>query len=357
MEKFKIGDKVVIKKSLTGIDELNGKEVIVKTTCIDSHNRNIITFSGNLFRWNAEMFNLVSDNQKSVGNFKVKCIEGSPWFTTGETYEVKDGIVISDIGNRIAGCFTVEGMNFRFSAKFELIESNSAIVIYSNDNQTIATLRTDGAVIKSAKATCNPADTFSFEIGAKLAVERLLGCEIGQAVKVDKVASVVKQDTYKVGDKVRLVSKRPARWNEEGGMDEHLGKEVVITNIAGTTFDFYGSGRWAFSFNNSIEGKIIEDKLEVKEVKRKAKVGEWVKVVNAKWDNVNYKHGDILQIVANEIRGCIHSYYREQDGHWLYENEYVVLENYTPPAPRIKLLSEYTNRELAAEMLRRYDGE
>lgn len=37
--------------------------------------------------------------------------------------------------------------------------------------------------------------------------------------------------TYKVGDKVLLVNKRPDKWNDEGKMDKYLGKVVTISNI------------------------------------------------------------------------------------------------------------------------------
>lgn len=37
--------------------------------------------------------------------------------------------------------------------------------------------------------------------------------------------------TYKVGDRVLLVNKRPWGWNDEGQMDKYLGKVVTISKI------------------------------------------------------------------------------------------------------------------------------
>ena len=58
------------------------------------------------------------------------------------------------------------------------------IVIRRSGAETIAELRHDREVIKSAKATCAPSDTFDFDTGAKLAFDRLMGQQnIDEAVK------------------------------------------------------------------------------------------------------------------------------------------------------------------------------
>ena len=51
------------------------------------------------------------------------------------------------------------------------------IVIRRDGSKTIAELRHDREVIKSAVATCSEKDTFDFETGAKLAFDRLMGRE------------------------------------------------------------------------------------------------------------------------------------------------------------------------------------
>jgi len=81
-----------------------------------------------------------------------------------------------------------------------------------------------------------------------------------------------------------------------------------------------------------LENYISEDKPIVKEVSRRAMVGEWVRVVNATTDRTNeYKNGDILQIVYRTPRNSIgKAYYKDGVGKFLNDKEYVVLEGYVP---------------------------
>ena len=73
--------------------------------------------------------------------------------------------------------------------------------------------------------------------------------------------------------------------------------------------------------------KVRKDEIGVKEVKRLAKVGEYVKIVNAVSSYGNYKNGDILQIV-DDTYFCV--IYGHNPGEALYDHEYVVLEGYKP---------------------------
>ena len=73
--------------------------------------------------------------------------------------------------------------------------------------------------------------------------------------------------------------------------------------------------------------KVRKDEIGVKEVKRLAKVGEYVKIVNAVSSYGNYKNGDILQIVDDTYYCVI---YGHNPGEALYDHEYVVLEGYKP---------------------------
>lgn len=71
---------------------------------------------------------------------------------------------------------------------------------------------------------------------------------------------------------------------------------------------------------------------KVREVKRPAKVGEYVKVVNATSHSINdYTNGDILKIIRKE-KGILEIRYYYKNGIYKYitEPEYVVLENYKP---------------------------
>ena len=74
--------------------------------------------------------------------------------------------------------------------------------------------------------------------------------------------------------------------------------------------------------NATIKGK----DMQVREVKRKAKVGEYVKIINAKGAFDNYRNGDILKIIDTDF----YVRYGYSLGQFLYDTEYVVLENYKP---------------------------
>lgn len=75
------------------------------------------------------------------------------------------------------------GWNWKES-DFETIPAREFIVIRRSGAETIAELRHDREVIKSAKATCAPTDAFDLDTGAKLAFDRLMGRQnINEAIK------------------------------------------------------------------------------------------------------------------------------------------------------------------------------
>lgn len=107
-------------------------------------------------------------------------------------------------------------------------------------------------------------------------------------------------------------------------LDKTTGNKAVAKCSPEDTFDFETGAKLAFE-------RLYAPK--VKEVKRKAKVGEYVKVVNANGSSANeYKNGDILKIV--KINGD--AYYKNECGKFLFEREYVVLEGYEPPTEKKK---------------------
>lgn len=70
--------------------------------------------------------------------------------------------------------YHMEEFNFIYDERgLELVEPET-IVIYRKDNKVIALDKSTG---KTATARCNPADTFDFMTGAKLAFDRLTGEE------------------------------------------------------------------------------------------------------------------------------------------------------------------------------------
>ena len=230
-----------------------------------------------------------------MSKFKVKCTRGimpGEWFTTGKTYEVKDGRITKDNGkehDRIIK--NINDLHRFFASQFELIEEKYTIDIHIKGKETIATLKQGKEVIKTAKAKCNPSDEFNFEVGAKLAFERLIGTDtktfnatldtsglenslsnLREAFKkasgnpVNKPSiKIVKQDKYEVGDKVKIVDKWISGTQSSfGEMDKWLGKVMTIKRNIGYCYKMneevaenIGKG-WVWSIND-IEGKIIEE--------------------------------------------------------------------------------------------------
>jgi hypothetical protein len=79
----------------------------------------------------------------------------------------------------------------------------------------------------------------------------------------------MKKQNYKVGDTVKLVSKRPSTWNAKGLMDKFLGQVVKIKSINGSIFTFKGGESWHF-LTSHIEG-LAADK-QTNSIKRLAEV-------------------------------------------------------------------------------------
>lgn len=81
---------------------------------------------------------------------------------------------------------------------------------------------------------------------------------------------------YKVGDTVKLISKRGFGWNTDGAMDKYCGSVVKIESIASSRFRFAGDEDWWFR-PDDIE-KLIS-RAEPKEIKiiddNIADVGDW----------------------------------------------------------------------------------
>lgn len=215
---------------------------------------------------------------------KVKMISTNPYYNFGDVETGDIGEIIEITGQKMNNsfkCYVDFPSQSDWTAlepELELIEDAQSIHVTTKGNEIIAVLKNGKEIVKIAKAKCSPSDMFSFEFGAKLAVERLFG----------------------------------------------------------------------------------EDKPIVREVKRKAKVGEWVKVTHTIYRTICID--DILQVSLEEPRGIK---LKNEYGAALFffNSEYVVLENYTPPKHTMmdalfgksepKTLSDYTNKELLEELLRR----
>jgi hypothetical protein len=132
----------------------------------------------------------------------------------------------------------------------------------------------------------------------------------------------------KAGDKIRIT-------RYQGG--DAVGT-VATVNCVIETGIAYKSGKsksgeyYHWASNDAYE--LVTDS-EVKEVKRIAKVGEWIKIVDARYDSKttkeDYINGDIIQ-VESLYNGDIGIMVKGKRGNSVYTShcEYVVLENYSP---------------------------
>lgn len=113
--------------------------------------------------------------------------------------------------------------------------------------------------------------------------------------------------------------------NQVIALNKATGEKGVAKCSPEDEFDFMVGAQLAFERLTSLKVK------GVKEVKRLANVGEYIKVVNATKDVGNeYKNGDILKII--KVDGSW-AYYKDECGKFVYDSEYVVLENYTSAVP------------------------
>ena len=190
---------------------------------------------------------------------------------------------------------------------------------------------------------------------------------------------------FKVGDKVRIKNfdNRPYYWNSEGKMDYLMGKEIIIENRR-PSGSIEVDRRWAVSYNDvelvdetivlyrkdnkvialdkstgkkaearcnpkdefdfhtgaKLAFKRLIGETEVIEVKRTAKVGEFIKIVDEQHIvKKTYENGDIGKVVR--VGNGIVDFLLDGERKTAYDSEYVVLENYVPekkvfPIPHLK---------------------
>ena len=113
--------------------------------------------------------------------------------------------------------------------------------------------------------------------------------------------------------------------NKVIALDKSTGEKAEAKCNPADEFDFRTGAKLAF---NRLMGEDVKLDNGVREVKRKAKVGEYVKVVNEKSVFNTYKNGEIFKVTYVTKSGCICKNSEKQCGLW--HEEYVVLENYKP---------------------------
>ena len=113
--------------------------------------------------------------------------------------------------------------------------------------------------------------------------------------------------------------------NKVVALDKSTGEKAEAKCNPADEFDFRTGAKLAF---NRLMGEDVKSDNGVREVKRKAKVGEYIKVVNEKSIFNTYKNGEIFKVICVTKSGCVCKNSEKQCGLW--HDEYVVLENYKP---------------------------
>jgi hypothetical protein len=142
---------------------------------------------------------------------------------------------------------------------------------------------------------------------------------------------IIKQETYKVGDKIMIVELEALRKcegrNSEGRMDCFAGKVLEVTRVDPKWYRL-DDNVWSF-YPDMIAGRVIDivlhDGKAYKPVQRKAKEGELIKVVKVGCHDSELHIGDIHRVV--ETHGGAYVYTDHENGFTDDEtHEYVTLE-------------------------------
>lgn len=114
--------------------------------------------------------------------------------------------------------------------------------------------------------------------------------------------------------------------NKVVALDKSTGEKAEAKCNPADEFDFWTGAKLAF---NRLMCEDVKPDNGVREVKRKAKVGEYIKIVDAMPFLISYKNGDIFKVISTDKSGVV----VEKDGTPVtvaWHREYVVLENYKP---------------------------
>lgn len=114
--------------------------------------------------------------------------------------------------------------------------------------------------------------------------------------------------------------------NKVIALDKSTGEKAEAKCNPADEFDFRTGAKLAF---DRLMGEAVKSDNGVREVKRKAKVGEYIKIVDAMPLFIPYKNGDIFEVISTSKSGVVIEKDKEPiTSAW--HREYVVLENYKP---------------------------
>lgn len=141
--------------------------------------------------------------------------------------------------------------------------------------------------------------------------------------KMFEIGSLFSDNLEKVGSETIVIYRNDQKVI---ALDKTTGKKAEAKCNPADEFDFRTGAKLAF---NRFMGDDVKPDNGVREVKRKAKVGEYIKIVDAQPWMIPYKKGDIFKVISTSKLGVV----IEKDGEPVtaaWHREYVVLENYKP---------------------------
>lgn len=140
--------------------------------------------------------------------------------------------------------------------------------------------------------------------------------------KIFEIGSIFSDNLEKVGSETIVIYRND---NKVVALDKSTGEKAEAKCNPADEFDFRTGAKLAF---DRLMGEDVKPDNGVREVKRKAKVGEYIKIVDAKPFLIPYENGEIFRVIGiknatcnvkNSVKSC-----------YVWHDEYVVLENYKP---------------------------
>lgn len=140
------------------------------------------------------------------------------------------------------------------------------------------------------------------------------------SVKNFEIGSLFSDMLKKVGSETIVIYRND---NKVVALDKSTGEKAEAKCNPADEFDFRTGAKLAF---NRLMGEDVKPDNGVREVKRKAKVGEYIKIVDAKPFLIPYENGEIFRVIGVKDATCEVENSVKRCHTW--HSEYVVLENY-----------------------------
>lgn len=142
------------------------------------------------------------------------------------------------------------------------------------------------------------------------------------SVKNFEIGSLFSDMLKKVGSETIVIYRND---NKVIALDKSTGEKAEANCNHADEFDFRTGAKLAF---NRLMGEDVKPDNGVREVKRKAKVGEYIKIVDAKPFLIPYENGEIFRVIGVKNATCEVENPVKRFCAW--HREYVVFENYKP---------------------------